>query len=184
MFIFYHKSQRGHRNNNHIYAHKSWSHRASLQGIKELPGILIDCPGTKNLDRQARYQGVAGDLHMSAGYQELISKVYRSLSSLTGYKGVAGHLDKLVRYKDVTDLSLSFPTLFFNFCNISISIFWSVYETGTIHNLIMHKPIKFQSPDTECSLAFRLIASSFIGARIASSGPVSGCLVPCPMVGG
>ena len=112
MFIFYHKSQRGHRNNNHIYAHNSWSHRASLQGIKELPGILIDCPGTKNLDRLAGYQGVAGDLHMSAGYQELISKVYRSLSSLTGYKGVAGHLDKLVRYKDVTDLSLSFPALF------------------------------------------------------------------------
>ena len=49
---------------------------------------------------------------MSAGYQELISKVYRSLSSLTRYKGVAGHLDKLVRYKDVTDLSLSFPALF------------------------------------------------------------------------
>ena len=40
---------------------------------------------------------------MSAGYQELISKVYRSLSSLTGYKGVAGHLHKLVRYKYVTD---------------------------------------------------------------------------------
>ena len=114
----------------------------------------------------AGYQGVAGDLHMSAGYQELISKVYRSLSSLTRYKGVAGHLDKLVRYKDVTDLSLSFPTLFFNFCNISISIFLSVYETCTIHNL-MHNPIKFQSPDTECSLASRLIASSFIGARIA-----------------
>ena len=50
---------------------------------------------------------------MSAGYQELISKVYRSLSSLTGYKGVAGHLHKLVRYKYVTDyLSLSFPALF------------------------------------------------------------------------
>ena len=49
---------------------------------------------------------------MSVGYQELISKVYRSLSSLTGYKGVARHLDKLVRYKDVTDLSLSFPALF------------------------------------------------------------------------
>ena len=115
--------KRGHRNNNHIYAQETGSHRASLQGIKELPGILIDCLGTKNLDRLAGYQGVARDLHMSVGYQELISKMYRSLNSLTGYKGVAGHLDKLVRYKDVTDLSLSFPTLFFNFCNISISIF-------------------------------------------------------------
>ena len=52
----------------------------------------------------------------------------------------------------------------------------SVYKTGTIHNL-MHNPIRFQSPDQECSLAFRLIASSFNGARIASSGTVSGCLV-------
>ena len=49
---------------------------------------------------------------MSAGYHKIISKVYRSLSSLTGYKRGAGHLDKLVRYKDVTDLSLSFPALF------------------------------------------------------------------------
>ena len=42
----------------------------------------------------------------------------------------------------------------------------SVYKTGTIHNL-MHNPIRFQSPDQECSLAFRLIASSFVCARIA-----------------
>ena len=42
----------------------------------------------------------------------------------------------------------------------------SVYKTGTIHNL-MHNSIRFQSPDQEFFLAFRLVASSFIGARIA-----------------
>ena len=56
---------------------------------------------------------VCADSADAKGHQELISKVYRSLSSLTGYKGVAGHLHKLVRYKYVTDyLSLSFPALF------------------------------------------------------------------------
>ena len=56
--------------------------------------------------------------------------------------------------------------VFFKFYKISISIFWSVCKTGTIHNLL-HNPIKFQSPDQECSLAFGLIVSSFIVARIA-----------------
>ena len=54
----------------------------------------------------------------------------------------------------------------------------SVYKTGTIHNL-MHNPIKFQSPDQECSLAFRLIAASFICARIASSRTVQCQVVLC-----
>merc|ERR1712002_227288 len=56
------------------------------------------------------------------------------------------------------------------------SILKSVIITGTIHNLL-HNPISFQSPDQESSLAFRLSESSFNGARIASSGTVSGCLV-------
>ena len=70
----------------------------------------------------------------------------------------------------------------------------SVYKTGTIHNL-MHNSIRFQSPDQEFFLAFRLVASSFIGARIALQdqcqvvlclpdgwgvGPHTEVHIPCP----
>ena len=54
---------------------------------------------------------------------------------------------------------------FWTFINLYFK-YLSVYKTGTIHNL-MHNLIKFQSPDQGSFLAFRLIASSFIGARIA-----------------
>ena len=55
------------------------------------------------------------------------------------------------------------------------SIKLSVYKTGTIHNL-MHNPIKFTTPDQECSLAFRLLVSSFVVCQGCPSGTVSGCL--------
>ena len=44
---------------------------------------------------------------------------------------------------------LTFINLYFKYS--------SVYKTDTIHNL-MNNPIKFQLPDQEWSLAFRLIA--------------------------
>ena len=64
---------------------------------------------------------------------------------------------------------------FLTFINL-YSIKLSVYKNGTIHNLI-HNPIRFQLPDQECSLAFRLIVSSFIVCQGHSSGTVLGCLV-------